>query len=245
MSTRGMSFTINLTARQVTRLLEQFARSSPQIQLEFRPRHGPEQVRGRVAGLERGVLLAALENASPDDLAELVGACVDVEIEQAGERYIFASALTAIAVGPNSRCIQLVVPDNIQVLNRRRFERTSATLASQVRINVPGHEATAIGLLEDIGGSGLSANLPGQNADDYLFVGDHVQVTFEIAGFDGHFTLPCVICTKEYRPAAQTLNVGLMFDVSPTDAAGNESLQCVRDALAELITSNFDVDDAT
>lgn len=242
MSDPHMNFAIDLLPKQIARVLEQFVRSRAPIELEFRPRHGPDRIRGVFAGRDGGQLLVELIGAAPSDLSELVGACADAEVDLGGERFVFPSALTGLDEAPGAQHVRITTPEAIQVLNRRRFERTTATLASQVRISVPTHEPAFVGLLVNVGGSGIAVNLPGTDAGEHIYLGDRVFVTFEIAGFEDHYSLPCLVCNKSASRADELLSLGLMFDVSPSDPPACDALRRVRHAIAEIMISNLDLD---
>lgn len=138
----------------------------------------------------------------------------------------------------------LVIPEAIQVANRRQYERTNATIACQVRLTIGAQEAPAVGLLANVSPDGLACNLPGTALDSELAIGDNVRVAFELAGFDETFELPAVICNKDLTTNTQQLSLGLQFGVSDGDPVAQHALQRVRAALYELMANTTDMDGA-
>ena len=238
-----MLLTIDLTPRQAARVLEQAVRA--QADFEIEPRNLPEDepLHGKLLGRE-GELLAvqACEEQLEIPLNILIGAFCEIRMELSGELYNFTTCVLDVVERPDSKKVLLVIPETIQVANRRQYERTNATVASQVRIWAGTQTAPSVGLLANVSAEGMGCNLPGTAMDEVLALGDSVRVSFELAGFDEVFDLPSVICNKSLLLDKQQLFLGMQFEVSPDNAAGLQALQRLRAALFELTVNTSDLD---
>ena len=237
-----MHLAIDLTPRQATRVLEQALRARAELEIE--PRNLPEDVRlrGRLLGCE-GELLAVqvADGKSAWPLSALIGAFCEVQTVLSGEMYRFTTCILDIVEDSAPTRLLLVIPETIQVLNRRQFERTNATVASQVRVWIPGQSSPAVGLLANVSADGLACNLPDPGLDQALALGDELRVCFELAGFDESFELPAVLCNKTLSRDQQQLALGLQFHLPAGDAAAQHAWERLRAALFTLMSS-FETD---
>jgi hypothetical protein len=149
--------------------------------------------------------------------------------------------LDVIENQPQPRML-MVIPEIIHVANRRQFERTNATVASQVRVWVGPQPAPTVGLLANVSADGLACNLPGTALDEVLALGDQLRVQFELAGFDGVFELTAVLCNKVLISDRQQLSLGMKFEVGHNRPADQQALERLRAALAELMANTTDMD---
>jgi hypothetical protein len=238
-----MQLAIDLTPRQAARVLEQALRASAELEIE--PRNLPENepLRGTLQRRE-GELLAVQMRDAPAavPLSVLIGAFCEVRTVLSGELYTFSTCVLDVIDAPSLARLLMVVPEAIQVTNRRQFERTNATVASQVRLWVGSQPAPAMGLLANVSADGMACNLPGTALDKTLALGDELRVCFELAGFDGVFELPAVLCNKILTRDEQLLSLGLKFNVRPECPADQHTLERVRTALVELMANTTDKD---
>lgn len=217
-----MNLSLNLTARQAARVLEQAVRTHVRVVLEPRSRVDLGAFEGVVGCREGNLLRVDLPNYEHrTTLIELIGAFCDARLHLDAELYLFTTNILDVVDDLEPPRLLLAIPEQLQVLNRRRFERTSAVIASQARLWPDGQPA-AVGLLASVSASGAAVNLPGPDADEYLYVGDAVRVNFEIAGFNGRFELPATICNKSLNADRSVLTVGLEFSSSGNPADRQE-----------------------
>jgi len=236
-----MIFALDLTPRQAARAIEQALRARVSLAIELRSSSG-EVLEGALAGREGHLLLVDL--AAPGlsrPLLSLVGVCCDVWLQMQTQRYLFTSAVLDVAEQPGPR-LYLSTPEVVQLLNRRRFERTNATVASQVRIWPAGQATATFGLLKNISASGLACTLAGFDLDEVLLLGDCVRVQFELAGFDELFELPAAVCNKSLGRDSQELTVGLEFSVASGDEVSQHTLERLRASLCELMNDSLSSD---
>ncbi len=238
-----MQLSIDLTPRQAARVLEQALRAGADLELE--PRNLPDSnpLHGKLLGRE-GELLAVQVHDAPSSvpLSVLIGAFCEVGTVLSGELYRFSTYVMDVVDDPPPRRLLMVVPETIQVANRRQFERTNATVASQVRLWVGSQTAPAVGLLANVSADGLACNLPGTTLDSELALGDELRVHFELAGFDGVFELPAVLCNKILTRDTQQLSLGMNFNVRPDCPPDRNALERLRAALQELMANSTDMD---
>ncbi len=238
-----MQLAIDLTPRQAARVLEQALRACAELELE--PRNLPEgdPLGGKLLGRE-GELLAVQMGATPPGvpLSVMIGAFCEVRTVLSGELYTFSTCVLDVVDDPPPQRLLIVVPETIQVVNRRQFERTNATVASQVRLWVGSQTTPAIGLLANVSADGLACNLPGTSLDKELALDDELRAHFELAGFDGVFELPVVLCNKILTRDTQQLSLGMNFNVRPDNPVDCAALERLRAALTELAAKTTDMD---
>jgi c-di-GMP-binding flagellar brake protein YcgR len=176
-------------------------------------------------------------------LTVLIGAFCEVQTILSGELYTFTTCVLDVVEDGFPGRVLMAIPETIQVANRRQFERTNATVASQVRLRTDAQAAPAVGLLANVSADGVACNLPGTTLDQALVLGDEVLVSFELAGFDGLFELPAILANKTVTRDRRQLSLGLKFNVRADDPTAQHTLERVRAALYELMT-NTDMDGA-
>jgi c-di-GMP-binding flagellar brake protein YcgR len=236
-----MQLAIDLTPRQAVRVLEQALRM--QADLEMEPRNLPDDqtLRGKLLGREGELLSVRIQDdklALP--LTVLIGAFCDVRTVLSGEMYTFTTYVLDVIEDAKPGRVLLVVPESVQVANRRQFERTNATVASRIRVWSGPSATPAVGLLANVSADGIACNLPGTALDGELALGDRLRVNFELAGFDEAFELPVILCNKTLKRDQQQLSLGLKFDAPTDDPVAQHALQRVRAALFELMTNFTD-----
>lgn len=227
--------TLDLTARQCSRLLEQAVRL--RAATEIFPRYLPEgqSLKGMLAGREGSLLLLDLAAREGEPAtAGLIGSFCEVQITLAGQVALFSSCALDLVEQNGKARLSLAVPDLIQVSNRRRFERTNATVASEVRLILDGQPSETVGSLANLSPQGLACTFPSGEFDDHLLVGEPVRVSFELVGFDETFEVTAICCNKSISPDKTQLTAGMEFDsagVSPDDA---ETLKRLRTLLNQI-----------
>ncbi len=228
-----MRVALELPHRQAARILEQALRQQPEFLLEMGRGDDLAELRARLVERDGDLLAAELIDA-PADLQPdtLIGLYFDARVNLSDQLYLFTSTLIECGDGPPAR-ILFSEPETITVVNRRRFERTNATIAAQARFFFNDEGQGFLGLLSSISGSGLAANLPDDACNAVALVGDRVRVRFELPGFEGDFELPGVLCSKDLDRKNDQTSLGVEFDVQG-DAGAAEDLQRLRACLAEM-----------
>jgi hypothetical protein len=229
-----MQAVIDLNARQASRVLEQATRTNVAIEIE--PRSQSSQLlKGRLVGRESGMLLVDLDGDNNNlPLHVLVGAYCDVRMILSGQLYMYSTCiLDALSQGPDQR-FMLAIPETIHVANRRRFERRSLAEFAQVRLWPADAPTPYIGELCNVSADGLACRMIRGDLDELLFVGDQVDVGFDLPGDHESFRLPTIICDKSPTKDGQQLLVGLEFRKDAEDAVGRLALDRLHAALCDL-----------
>jgi hypothetical protein len=238
-----MELAIDLTPRQAARVLEQALRARADLEIEPRNLPGDEPLRGTLIGREGELLSVELRDGKlAVPLGVLIGAFCEVRTVLSEELYLFTSCVFDALDDSIPGRVLMVIPEAVQVVNRRQFERTNATVASQVRLWLGGAQTPAVGLLANVSADGLACHLPSTDLDAMVSLGDRLRVSFELAGFDEVFELPAVVCNKALTRDQQQLSLGLKFDARTDDPLAQHALQRVRAALAQLMTNSTDLD---
>lgn len=238
-----MTLTFDLNRRQAARMLSQAQHCSAQLQIEPRHRADAPALAGSLEAVRSNLLRVRLDDSDDkDDLSALVGAFCDVQIALTGQMFLFSSCIMDVAINHDSRTLLIAIPESTQLCNRRKFERTNATIASQVHLWAAEQESASVGLLHNISAEGLACVMPDTALDDVLLLGDEVRVRFELAGFDEIFQLPATVCNKSFCKKRGTLEVGVEFAVAADNTVDNHTLERLRYALFELMTGLANLD---
>lgn len=230
---------LDLTPRQANRLLEQAVRAAARLEIEPRSFPDGRSVRAVLKGREGSTLLAEVSSVPPDMPAiSLMGAFCEVRSALSGQIFIFTSCVLDVidAIGPVR--LSLAVPEIIQVTNRRRFERTNATVASEVYLLIDDETCGGPGGLANISPDGLGCTFPAEGLDERVLVGEPLRVRFEIAGFDEEFELPALVCNKTLSRDQKQITIGLEFDLARTGKQDARMLERVRGMLNQLMNSD-------
>ena len=233
-----MLVTLDLTARQAARVLEQAVHTRAKLEIEPRPDSCSALLWGSVAGREQDVLHVDLYDSGRDlTIDGMIGAMCDVRTILSGQLCIFSTFIVdanATTVPPR---ITLAMPETIQVANRRRFARKSTAEPVPVRLSVAG-TAPQVAVLANIGPLGIGCRLVSGDPDDTLFIGDEVEVEFVLPWLEQVFALPACVCSKTHCREEGHLLVGVEFIVRNNQA----DLDRLRAALSEQTAALIETD---
>ncbi len=228
---------LELTRRQAARAIREAIHNRAGLEIETRIDPNVTPLCGQITGQAGNRLRVRLEPTdhplSPDTW---IGAFCDVRMTLGGALYLFTSCVLDVHSDASGTTLELALPSQIQLCNRRRFERTPATIASRVYLWPQGAESPHLGLLHNIGPHGLACRFPGTQLDEKLLLGDPVRVGFELPGFDEAFELPATVCNKSSRQQGQELLVGLEFTPADDDVVGQHTLARLQACLVELVS---------
>lgn len=129
-----MLLTVDLTARQAARILERAVRRRAVVELEARNRSDAELLRATVIRLDGGLICAELAADCGVTPLDLIGAFCEARMSLGGDLFFFTVCALDVPDGDLPNRILLSRPEVVQVANRRRYERTNATIASQARV---------------------------------------------------------------------------------------------------------------
>jgi hypothetical protein len=231
---------IDLTPRQANRLIEQAVRIRAQIDIAPRNLDEGTAVRGLFAGREGSMLSVEIVGRSEELSAGCtIGAFCEVQSAIGGQVVLFSSCILDVIEQARTTRVMLAMPDVVQVSNRRRFERTNATIASEVRLVQDGQYSQSVGLLANISPDGIGCTFESGEINDLVLVGEPARMSFELAGCDDVFELPVTVCNKNLSKDQSQLTVGMEFDVQPDSAADVQTLQRLRSILSQIFMESI------
>jgi hypothetical protein len=230
-----MLLSLELTARQAQRVLEHARRSAARLEVAPRTLGEGQTLTASLSGTEAAWMAVDLDNqGAAVDVIALIGTYCDVQMQLDGDLYHFSTCVMDVPDnGPPGRLL-LAIPESVQVVNRRRWERTKAHVLSPARVINPAGGLEQVGSLTDVSAGGVGVQLTGRLSDQELYVGDPVRVRFELPDIEPRFELPAVICSKGPGSSENTFIVNVEFQVGPADAAASEQLERLRATLFEM-----------
>lgn len=192
-----MMIALDLSPRQTARVIEQAVQSRAKLEVEPRPDVCAELIWGSVESREDAVFIVTLHHTAEDlALSRLVGAMCDVRTILSGQLCLFSTFIVDVEDNVVPRRIRLAIPDVVQVANRRRFARRTPTEPIPVRLTPPSSNATFVGILSNIGPSGLGCRIVSQELDEVLLIGDEILLEFVLPWQTETFRLPAAVCSK-------------------------------------------------
>ncbi len=235
-----MMETVDLTPRQSARLLQQAVRTRARLEVE--PQAGSADSAQPIGAVliraDARLLCVEFEDGCRVTPLELMGAFCEVRTTLSDHMYYFSTCVLDLPDGEPATRVLMSAPETMQAVNRRRFERTSLSVAAQVRVYPADAAGPYAGLIDSISAGGLSCVLPGVGPDSALFVGDVVRVQFEIPGVTELFELATVLCTKLIHPQGEQVKLGLEFVHASGDGPQAAALERFRIALLEASASS-------
>jgi hypothetical protein len=240
-----MLVTLDLTSRQVARVLAQATQNAAELVIEPRTRPDGPPIKGRLTSVEVRLLTVELDEPDRDiELATLIGVFCDVQAVLSGQLYLFSTCVVDVADNAVPPRLVLAGPTEIQLVNRRKFERRLLAQPSSVHLATEGTDQPPLGELINISGNGLAVRVPRANLEDVLFVGDTIRVAFELPGRGGFYDLPAIVCSKTAQAGGEQMVVGLEFatDENPETL---DAFQRLRRVVCSDVTSTTDPEGLT
>jgi hypothetical protein len=241
-----MIHSLDLTPRQAGRAIEQALRNHARFVIEPRALEDGEILSGvlrqRQREREHELLVVDLDtqqqtsHAAPvgDRCLSLAGSYCEVRTMLSAQLFLFSTHIVDVDFTSTPARMRLAAPGSVQVVNRRRFERTATTVTSTVRI-WPSAGPPLTGQMENIGANGLAVNLPDMEADDRLLLGDEIRVQFDLAGASGRFEMSAIVCHKLLLAGRGQMQVGIEFAPRGQDVTEQQTLDRLRNVLFEMM----------
>lgn len=207
-----MKTAVKLDHRNTQTVLDAAVRTQGQVVLESAA-WGNITVNGFLISADDKALLMEVTGKPALKVNSLVGVKCGGQI-YCDQRYLFNTSITAAPEWGKTRCLALARPDEISVLDRRRFARANLAPSSQVRL-----EWTRDGLarrytapLLNISPDGLSCRLDGAVAES-IEIGDIVLTRFHLPGQEREFRLEVKILNITRAAEGRSI-VGVQFSAS-------------------------------
>ena len=230
-----MLATIDLTQRQAARVLAQALRTRVRLEIESRSREGT--ISGSLASAENSTLCVELHDHGVDTpLAGQIGSFCDVRAVLSGHLYLFSTCIVDVLESTVPQRLLLAVPDTMQIVNRRRFDRTIPQEHIPLHMWPGGSQHPFVGTLTDIGPAGLGCQMPRRDLEHLLLIDDEVRVRFQLPAGGESFDLEAIVCVKSPSGDSEHLNVGLEFCPPRSDQPDYGVMERLRALLARDYT---------
>jgi len=183
-------------------VLEHAVRSAARIGLTTSAPSQPE-LAGCVVSADVASLWVALDPLNPDVSTSLESACCDALLELGGTQYVFPTCVLAAQRGDGAWRVEIARPEEIQVVQRRRFWRAQVQEPSTVHLSRPAVDGSldwsCRSTLLNVSASGLAC-LAAREYADGLEVAQTVRAVFRLRPSDEPFVIQAVVRAK--TPAA-------------------------------------------
>jgi len=174
-----------------------------------------------------------------DEFHYLRGVYCDVQLLLGDNRYLFSTDVMHVEPLADERGswqIALDRPEEIQVLQRRRYWRFRPARSSRIEMRWKddlGHKGVGIGWLCNISPDGMACRTDAQFSD-HIYIGMTLDVTFKLDPSSNEvFTLDGVVCNKMPAGTKGKFILGLQFVRHAEDAACGETRERLRRHLLE------------
>jgi c-di-GMP-binding flagellar brake protein YcgR len=195
---------------------------------------GEATFNGAISSGSRESLWIELDDAQAQTEAGLPSTCCEAVLELDRTRYLFETNILAVIEDGGARRLEVVRPEGLQVLQRRRFWRTSVHEPSGVhlaRANTDDGESwSAAASMLNVSPAGLAC-LADREQADATAIGDLVSVTFDLPGGDELFAIQGVVKSKTPAGTEGRIVLGLEFRLEDD----REQFQRLQAALAPSV----------
>jgi len=238
-----MSYAIDLTPRQSSRILEQALRHKAGVTLEPRIFNEDETLTGQIeailpsagaANSPSAVVIAVQAPPVVSDVSQfashpttiqelnlLVGTCCDAGLRLGDARYLFDGDVIRVEHAhepPVMARIFLTRPDTLQVMQRRRFSRFRPARSTQVELRWQKDAESLHGTIAwlcNISPDGLACRVE-RRIGEQLWIGDRVTAEFTVApGELNHYVIDSFLCSKTPGGTEDKMILGLQFVSEP------------------------------
>ncbi len=213
---------LDLTSRQVSRVLNQAARAHTTLLVDARPRNSRPALSGTLDAQLENLLRIRVDDHSisaDESLLPVVGAYCDVQMSIDREQYAFSTCIVDVLEANQPRTLMLAKPEVIHVTNRRQFVRYVPDRETHVRLWPPGAQNAYTCRLVDIGPNGLACRAHRGDLDEVLFVGDDIALELDLQTIDETFAILATLCSKTLELDRTNMTIGFEFNEKSDDPA--------------------------
>ncbi len=207
-------FAYQLDVRRSQRVLEQAVRRGAALTLTPSEPGSQPWPGTMLSGTPESLWVEADTNAG-DSRSLRPSVCCDAELDLAATRYIFASNVLAEVVDADLRRLEIARPQQLQVVQRRRFRRAHLQDSSPVLLDrLPGADGdawTCRAAMMNVSVAGLAC-LADQTDADAVDVGERLRLVFQAAGSRESFAFDAVLRNKTPGGSAGQLVLGFQFE---------------------------------
>jgi len=204
-----------LSASQARRVVEVAIRR--RVRVSLIPRNDPEAtLNGEIVSGTSESLWIGLGEAGVSLKPDLQSVCCEAVMDLDRERYLFETNVLAVVEDEEGQRLEVVRPEGLQVLQRRRFWRDPVTESVEVQLARSSPDGSELwsgtAALLNVSPAGLACLAPRDEADA-LAIGDVLQVVFELPRVEASFTLGGTVSSKTPAGTATRTVIGLEFQL--------------------------------
>jgi len=223
-----VGYAYELGTRQSARVLEQSARAHATVWAEIIDQSQPRAISGQIAHVNPEVLVLDVCSDRTDLCDMLPGQYFQLVINLGENRYMTVCDLLEVQPGEEGPRMILTRPQNLQIMQRRRFARRAPDKSYPVYISWEdrhdGVNTPVLGQICDLSVHGMSIRLPGK-VDNLVFIGDTIYARFTLGVRDPEYFTEAVVCHKDVGPDKSNLLIGVQFIDSGEDDTFQSRLQ--------------------
>jgi len=209
-----------LGRQQSVRSVEQAVRCEAQVSLVLRTEAEPCVVGQVVAGTQESLWIA-LEAEPAPPIEVLPTVFCDGELKLGGALYLFSTSVLGVRDGESGRMLEIVRPDELEIVQRRRFLRASVRESSPVRLSLPAEAGaepwSCRGSVLNLSVDGMAC-LTGQRDTDAVAVGERIHLEFELPQADETFAVEAVVRSKTPAGTEHRVVLGVQFQFQDAPA---------------------------
>ncbi len=214
-----VGYAYDIGPRKSQRILAQAIRQGAMVWAQTIDQTNSQAVKGRLCEAENDSDAIWIELDVPVyNLETMIGRYYQLIINLTEARYLTVSDLIDIHQSSDKTIFIFTRPENIQVMQRRRFRREVPESSIPVYISWQETSANhnseiktpAVGKIANISRLGMSIKTNAE-LDKYLFVGDTIHIRFAFSVKEPELFTSAVICHKELLTKAEELLMGVQF----------------------------------
>ncbi len=214
-----VGYAYDIGPRKSQRILTQAMRQGAMVWAQTIDQIESQSLKGKLRQPEddNGVLWLELDRPA-DNLDALIGRYYQLVINLSEARYLTVSDLIDVHHNQDTTILVFNRPENIQVMQRRKFHREVPETSIPVYISwqeTPanknsGIKTPSVGKIANISRLGMSIKTSAE-LDRYLFVGDTIHIRFAFNVKEPELFTSAVICHKELITKSEELLLGVQF----------------------------------
>lgn len=250
-----MSYAIDLTPRQSSRILEQALRHKAGVTLEPRIFNEDEALSGQIEAIipsggaanSPSAVVIAMHSTPISDVTQiasapvtiqelnlLVGTCCDAALRLGDAKYLFDGDVIRVQPAhepPVIARVFLTRPETLQVMQRRRFSRFRPARSTQVELRWQKDAESLHGTIAwlcNISPDGLACRVE-RRIGEQLWIGDRITAEFTVApGELNHYVIESFLCSKTPGGTEDKMILGLQFVGEPGFESSQQATEKLR-----------------
>ena len=209
-------FAYELEARQAQRILEQALRAGARVTLTPGTEN-PTPLQGVLVSATAESLWIEVRQPRIELDAGLQSVCCEGVFELGDTRYLLASNVLAVVSDGEDRRLEIVRPEGLQVLQRRRFWRAQVQDSSPVLVSRPAADGQApwscLASMLNVSVDGLAC-LAERSEADATAVGEQLRLVVRVCPAEEPFVVDAVLKSKTAAGTEGQIVLGFQFDLT-------------------------------